>query len=468
MKHIFHTIFILLFLFNTQNANSQDVVTLKSLSKSVFQNHPVILQEFENIKMYQSKIQESEGQFDAQLTSKISERTMGYYDGDYSEALLEKPLKVMNSDIFLKYSSSINNFPVYEQEYMTPDQGELSLGLRFSLLRYREIDNKRMKLKNSEVDFKIAETKLLQIKEMLNFYIYQSFWTWILNAHEVQVYKDLLLFSENQDKAIRQRVKKGDLPQIYIIENAQYILKRKNQVENAKQKLKQSELIISLLWRDSEGKPKKIIVPKIDSNELLFVESVKINKDIIEKSILSSPQMNIYNKKLQILKNELLNAQNYLKPKLDLELITSNGGRENLENNDEVENKVMLKFEVPIERNLGNAKISKLKAKQNKILFQRKFYKDKLKANFENLQFQLESIKMIMNNYRQEISYAERMQDAERIKFKNGGSDFFLLNIREQNTASSKINLLKSKKKYVKLYVKYALAKSGILKTLKI
>ena len=123
-----------------------------------------------------------------------------------------------------------------------------------------------------------------------------------------------------------------------------YILKRKNQLEKAKQDLYDNERIISLLWRNKKGERKKFTQINTSINKLqIYNPDNKISLDIL-KTIEQFPQMLIYDNKIDQINNKLIQANNYLAPKLDLELQTSNGGAQNLENNTENESKIILKL----------------------------------------------------------------------------------------------------------------------------
>ena len=94
------------------------------------------------------------GEFDLNVISKVDSRVEGYYDGDYFDVFLEKPLQFLNSKIYAGYRKSEQDFPLYEGKMKTLDEGESVVGVQLSLLRNRNIDPKRLKLQNSRLKVK--------------------------------------------------------------------------------------------------------------------------------------------------------------------------------------------------------------------------------------------------------------------------------------------------------------------------
>jgi hypothetical protein len=61
----------------------------------------------------------------------------------------------------------------------------------------------------------------------------------------------------------------------------------------------------------------------------------------------------------------------------------------------------------------------------------------------------------VIKNTAQEVKYSILLQKAERKKFERGSSDFFIVNLRDQNVASAQIKLVESKYKLSKTIAEY-------------
>lgn len=435
-------------------------ITFDKLLASVEKNHPTILKELTKFEESKFDVKRRQGAFDLNLRSKIMQREGDVYDGEYFNVRLDKPLPFMNANVFTQYRKGIRKFPSYEDEYETLDDGEVSLGLRMSLLRYRDIDKNRLELNNAKIEQNIASFQVDVVKEQLKYYVLKTYLGWIYSYEEVKIYEKLLEYSIKQDEAIKFRVKRGDLSAIYITENKQYLIKRKSQLEKAKQKYYSMQFYMSLLWRDDDG---KIIDIKGPPTDKVFEGIYAKNMDDYKLKLSEVVPVKILKLKINKIKNKFMEAENKLMPKLDLEVSTSKDNGETLTGLDGPEQKILLSVEVPIERNLGKGITQKYSAQRSQLEYKLQYFKEKLESKNIMLKNGLNSTKIIVENSKEELTLAKKMQEAERIRFKNGGSDFFLVNIREQNYAKAQIGLLKAKYQYIDLYSKLMLLKKGVM-----
>ena len=58
-------------------------------------------------------------------------------------------------------------------------------------------------------------------------------------------------------------------------------------------------------------------------------------------------------------------------------------------------------------------------------------------------------------NAKEEINLASILEKAEKKRFRQGASDFFVINIREENTADARIKKIDAYLKYQKAYADY-------------
>lgn len=435
-------------------------VTFENVMESVYKHHPIILQQIDKFEQTQNAVRESEGAFDLKLSGEYRDRVQGKHDGDFQNIQLEKSFSELNLNVYTGFRRSQNDFPVYEEELTTLENGEANLGLKLSLLRYRQIDKNRLKLRNSELKNQTQNLQVKLVKEQLRFFVIQNYLDWYYSGKSVEVYEKLLNYTEEQAKALSYRVKKGDLPKIYITENKQYLLKRKTQLEKAKQKFYKSSFNLSLLNRDDKGRP--ILTTKLPDKtplEKIYGLSFDLNEQLNFNSSYAYKQLS---NELQVASNQQLNAENKLLPKLDLDMKVAKDNGPTYDNADDPEHVIALKFEIPIERNLGKGAVNKYRAKQKALRRKMSYFKEKVSAKFKATVMQLQSTATMIQNYKDEYEVALKMQEAEKIKFTNGGSDYFLLNIREQNSAKAQINLYQARLDYATLYASYLLLRQGI------
>jgi hypothetical protein len=246
-------ILILTFLFFTNlHANELELDLVIKSTKSFF---PTVLNSLDKIKESESAYKVSEGAFDLELKSDIGNRAEGYYDGDYFDVVLEKPLKYMNSKLYIGHRKSENIFPVYEGQRNTLDQGESRVGIQISLWRNRDIDPKRLKLRNNKIKIKQSEQDFLYKESKILKDATKAYWNWVAKGFIYKINKDLLVVMETQLKGIQKKIKLGALARIYETENLQYIMKRKTEVAKSLQEFKEASILLSLFFRDMKGNP---------------------------------------------------------------------------------------------------------------------------------------------------------------------------------------------------------------------
>ncbi|MEZ4818400.1 MAG: hypothetical protein R3A45_00350 [Bdellovibrionota bacterium] len=115
----------------------------------------------------------------------------------------------------------------------------------------------------------------------------------------------------------------------------------------------------------------------------------------------------------------------------------------------------MLMLEVPLQRRKGRGAMLHAQRSQESIKFEKQMQVDQMHASiyvvYEQLRIQMQAIDFA----KQELHYAKELERAENSRFNSGASDFFVLNMREQNTARAEISKVKEFLKYQYLYTDY-------------
>lgn len=443
------------FLFLSLNAQAIDLdIILNSASK----HYPEINKAKIKFQIDRYKFTKNQGAFDSKIVGGTQQRTDGYYDGDAGMLKIVKPLQFLNSKIEGGFRQSEGEIPVYEKQDETLSDGEYFAAINFSLLRDALIDKNRLGVRNQKLEKAISKSKLMneRLKTLKDAEI--AYYNYIIFYIITDVYEGLYKLSENQQSAIEKRAKRGDLARIYVTENLQYLTKRKNKLLKAQQDLDVSRLKLELFYRDDQGKTKKIA----DKEHTLEFKEIKFNNaqfiKEIERGLVRNPYFRIFDRMLNQLDNEIKFKESQTLPELNLKVSTANDSGEGLETYRGVENKVTLNLEIPLERRKIEADLKISQLKKNKVMVERDFYVDKFKNFLQQQQVKMNNLTNAIETSQQEIKYAEKLQEAERIKFFNGDSDLILLNLREQNTVDAKLRLLDFKLKYIKAVASYKAA----------
>jgi len=437
---------------------------LDEVLKSTATHHPVILMSLMQLEQASGKIAQQESLFDTSLNISSKNRTQGYYSGDTWDINITKPLQVLNAKIYSGMRQSTGTLPVYEGDSATQDQGEVRLGVELSLWGQRDIDYKRVKLWNEQLNLKVQKQVLKQAEIQIKTEAQKAYWKWIATGQTLKIYEQLLEVANKRNSALEKRVQKGDLAKIYLTENRQYILKRKSLLTKSFQKFQHASLYLSFFYRDNEGRVKtpkrEQLLDKLDLPKVFSYE--KLQKDI-EKAYTDSPYLKQISLKMKQQDNELNLSETLSSPTLDLKIEQSRDYGQGAVELDQDEQKLMLQLNIPLERNLAKGSERKAQAKLKSLKIKNDFAKDQLKFSLTNLyQGMLNEYQLIVNG-QDEVQAAIALEQAENNKFTRGASDFFLVNIREQNTADAQINLVDSRLNYLINLLDYEQSMAGIL-----
>lgn len=417
----------------------------------------------------QEDINKSRGAFDAKIVSDYKRQTKHDWNTTLSRTQLEKPLRFANSKVYIgsEQISNPNGFlsPIYHTGNPTGQTGNYNLvGVQLSLWKHLTIDPARAGLEKAKYDAKIATVEntltVLDIGKLGQL----AYWEWVTANKVKNAYEELLKNGEVRSDYLIARNKKGDIAQIIVTENEQYIASRKGALQATKQRLLRAEFALSLFYRDENAQP---LIPVISegfedypSNLGAFLENLDLDSNI-DEIIKKRPDMK--NLALNVEKNnvDLELAKQDLRPQVDVTaeyfertLSHPNMPRDYL--------MVMAKVSLPIERNLGNGNIAAARARKNiaeKVLsYGQQSYKYEVMALRQSLYLKLEQV----TQAEIEFSKAKELVASETYKFKTGGGNLFLVNLREEAQASAEANFHESRLAFMDTLLSYqALISTG-------
>jgi outer membrane protein TolC len=449
-------------------------VTVKD---SALKYHPKILAAIERVKAGEHAVVGARGAFDTKVVSDYKRQTKSSFafgKPDYQTTLsrtqLEKPLGFANSKVYVG-AEQISNpagflSPIYHTGNPTTQTGNYTLlGAKVSLWKHFTLDPDRAAMKNAQLESKIAtgekQLTVLDIGRLSQL----AYWEWVTATKVKIIYDALVKNGETRNEYLMARSKKGDIAQIVVTENEQYIARRKGALQAAKERLLHSEYALALFNRDQNGDP---VVPG-DSEDYedypinlgLLLENLALNSNIDE---IMEKRPDLRNLALNVDKMEvnLELAKQDLRPRLD---ITGEYFKRTVDHRPEMPLDyimVLASITVPIERNLGNGNIAAARARQmvarKQMSYGQQSYKFEVTALRKSLQLQLEQVRQ------SEIEFlrTQELVKAENMKFKTGGGNLFLVNIREEAQASAEASFHESRLAFMNTLLTYqALVKTG-------
>lgn len=451
--------FLFLLSFPAHSALSPAVV-----KESALKYHPTVLAALERMRAGEEAINGARGAFDAKAVSDYRRQTKGDYSATVSRSFLVKPLRVANSKVYAG-SEQISNAngrlsPVYNtgNPDTTGQTGNYSvLGLQLSLWKNLTLDPARAALKNARYDAKIAKGEKNLTELDIGRFGQLAYWEWVTSKKVMNAYEELLKNGESRNEFLEARNKKGDISQILVTENEQYVASWKGALQAAKERFLRAEYALSLFYRDDHGEP--IIPAETDTYEdypaslAELLSKVDLNSDI-DELIKRRPDMK--NLALQLDKSEvdLELAKQDLRPQVD---VTTEYYQRTQANPTMPRDylMVMAQVSVPIERNLGNGNIGAARARrmvaEKQMSYGRQSYKYEVMALRKALFLQLEQVKQSEI----EFTKSRELVTAETYKFKTGGGNLFLVNLREQAQTSAEASFHEARLSFMNTLLTY-------------
>lgn len=429
----------IIFFAATSNAQAAPLL-LKEVLLSSNAHHPAIQEALAKQDEAAGNTQTARGAFDLRLDGDAKLRPSGYYDGNYAGARLVKPLAPLGAEIYGGYRQGRGDFPVYNEELLTKDAGEFNVGVLFSLLRNRDLDDRRFQLQDALFEQQRAQLDITLTRIGTQLKAMHIYGEWLAAGHMVEVYKGLLSLAQERQRNLKIQVKAGEASSIMATENEQNLLRRQAMLNEALRDFIKKSNDLSIFWRDTEGSP---LVPDKADLPKSFVLNAIPPKDAITRDIArvlkTRPELQAVQLGLQQQDNRLRMGENALLPKVDIALELARDQGQGPSRLDGMEGIAMVKVSVPLQREYGLGQVSAAQARLRQIQNQQRLLQDSIQAELQNLAADLELTKANLDISNREVDLAERMQNAERKLLANGTSNLFLVNTREETAAEAKI-----------------------------
>ena len=372
--------------------------------------------------------------FDLRVTQSTNIRPSGYYDGRVADQRLVQPLKPFNAEVFSGYRLSDGTFPVYEQELQTLDAGELSLGVRLSLLQNRDTDPRRLALENAAWRYQeAASSQLLDVNKLL--YRGVSAWLdWYQSTLKRGVVTSLLLLTQDRLAAIQQRVESGDLAAITLTEYRTTLTQRQILAQEAERIEVQAQEQLKYFLTPTNG-PESADTGKLTAPADIawpFRVVTHHTQEAWSAEIEQHPALLALTAKAKQLNVDERIARNELLPELDLEMKVAQDFGTGPEALDGTESIIALSFEVPLGVRAAKGRVAMAAAATREVEYRYQVLAAQL---LRDLQVSLTALafneKILVSSEEQEVLALELLAQ-EQIRFKEGESTQFVLISREK------------------------------------
>lgn len=426
-------------------------LTLEAVLASSRERYPQVLAAREKIRAQSGKLLSSQGVFDPYAESSSKSRLSGYYDGRYTGAKVVQPFADFSTDLYGGYKVSGGDFPIYEDEAFTLDAGEFKVGAVFSLLRDRDIDDRRAKVRDSRLSLEQTELDAMLTRVRVQHDAMTAYVDWIAAGQALGVYRGLLELAEARNEGLDIRVQEGDLANVYLNENRQYILRRRGFVVEATRKLMAAANKLSLYLRHSDGRPRlpqDVELPGRWPNPPILIDPTTVDA-AITAALGARPEFGVLAADIERERLNLALGKNLLKPRVDLNLEAARdfgGGQRNRVGTDTI---VRIDVTIPIETRTARGQIDAAQANLSRLDFDRRLLEERIEVEIRTLANDLSAAFRFVELATQEVEQADILSRAERDRFAEGASDFFLVNLREEAAANARVREIEAHLRYL-------------------
>ncbi|MBA4284222.1 MAG: multidrug transporter [Xanthomonadaceae bacterium] len=426
-------------------------LSLDAVLASSRERYPQVLAAREKVRAQAGKLLSSEGAFDLYAEQTSKSRLSGYYDGRYGNTKLVQPLADFSTDVYGGYRVSGGDFPIYEDEAFTLDAGEFKIGAVFSLLRDRDIDARRAGLRDSRLALDQTELDALLTRLRVQHDAMTAYVDWIAAGEALAVYRDLLQLAEARNDGLDIRVQEGDLAKVYLNENRQYILRRRGFVVDAERKLVAAANKLSLYLRRADGTPRQpgeAELPRRWPNPPKLIDPTTVDA-AIRAALAARPEVGVLAVDIERERLNLELGKNLLKPRVDLNLEAARdfgSGQISRTGTDAI---VRLDVTIPIETRKARGQIDAAQARLSQLDLDRRLLEERIDIEIRTLANDLSAAFRFVDLATQEVEQADVLSRAERERFAEGASDFFLVNLREEAAANARVREIEAHLRYL-------------------
>lgn len=438
---VFYMLFIILTFFGipafSQDFN-QEVLSFREYLGYVKKYHPLVSRANLELDKAQAALMQARGGFDPKIELDFDTKQ---FRGTQYYSVLNSSFKIPTwYGIEVKAAFDNSDGFYLNPQNTSPTQGVTSFGISVPVaqglfINQRIADLKRAKL---QIQMSNSQQRLFSLEVLYDASI--AYFSWLRQYNEAEMYKEYLYYAEDRYKGVLKLIAQGDKPAIDSVETGIAVKNRQLNLENAILKLNKARLeLANYLWINGTPiEPAENLKP--DVNLFNSIEDILNTAQLYDTQdiIADHPKLRLMETKISMLDVERKLKANYLLPKLDLGYYFLNEPSyfSTFRPNDY---KLGVNFSFPIflRQERGALNLTKLKLRETKFELQQETLQIKNKIDAQ--QMEKTSLKKQSGMLDNLVKDYQKMLEAEERLFSFGESSIFVLNSRENNLITAKI-----------------------------
>lgn len=442
----------------TPKAAAQDTLTLERLQRSLDQWHPEIERQRALIKQAQAAQLEAQGSFDTSLGAKGFWNPWAKNYG-WLDLGIKQPTPLWGATIEAGWRIGLGAIPVYKLDYDTVSPGgELYAAVAVPLWRDGPIDARRLKIAQTDLKTEGARQEMRLARQNLGLEAVEAYFKWVETGLSWQIELELLKLATDRNEGLIDRVRRGDLAEISLVDNQRAIYKRRGSAASAERKFIESSLKLSIYWRDGQGQPllpMQAQLPPLESLAPAPIPTSALPRDA-DAATRARPELRALALKQRQLQAERDWANNQLAPQVDLQAgVTKSLVPETFNADSKSELFLGLQVQLYLQQSKARGQRDQAEAGLLELDAKGRLTRDKLVTELSALHAAQRIAYEQREQAKLELEAALRLEEAERERLSLGDSTWLIVNIREQNSADAAKRLVQYQTDYAEARARY-------------
>lgn len=445
------------------SAAMQELV-LGQVVNSVRNHFPLIQLAFERRTIASGEALSAWGAFDRKLDLFSESQPLDFYE-NYRHSVGLKRDTYWGGQVFAGYRIGRGIYEPWYLERETNKGGEFKAGFKAPIIRDRVVDANRSALWQAQLEQRRVEPAIFA--QVIQFVREGSiaYWNWVAAGANYRINEGLLELALQRNEGLVAQVEAEEKAPIDLVDNRRIIVSREAKLIDARRKLEQTTVKLSLYFRSTTGDPLLADVSLLPDVAVALTPPTADNygflPDDAQQALLQRPEL----AELQIVRQQLnialQQAKNETLPDVDAGLLLGQDVGEptsSKRDKSEFEVEAMLTLSVPLERRKAMGKIRSLRGKMAQVTAKNRFAADKVVAEVRIARAALQAAVERMERASESFELAQQMQEAEQERFDLGQSSLFNLNEREKQLAEAAVDRVAAMLEYHIALADYAAA----------
>ncbi|QQR90046.1 MAG: TolC family protein [Myxococcales bacterium] len=427
----------------------EQVLHPEDVVRSVQKHHPHIRIALEQLKQAEGKLTEADGGFDPRLEASGKSRSGGYYELRSLDVGLKQATGLWGAELFAGYRLGLGledeRYPSYYSDE-TLGGGEVRGGVQVPLWRGGPIDERRAKIRSQEKLLHASEQVVRATSLSLELQAIKHYWQWVAAGLAREVALELLELAEERDRQLSQRLSAGAVTEFDLWDNQRMVLERKEGLIKATRHFEQSTIALSMFLRDSQGRP-LLAQPTELPHDILVLEAPTLDTQAALRQVSQChPLLRSELAKVEAYGVTLDLAKNQFAPQVDLKAQLSRDLGD-ASRNTTLPGTVFeggVTFSMPLLLRPERGRLTQRKAEIMEAKEKLRYVRDNLVTSVHDAASALKAAHRQAQIVNKLVQTAEKLAEGERTRFDSGMGNLMFVNLREQSSASARLDLIEA------------------------